>query len=199
MPDDDRVVIATGNPGKLREIVALLGEQNFACIAQSELGVRPGPETGVTFVENALQKARHAAARTGLPAIADDSGIVVDALEGRPGVYSARYAGEGASDEDNVDKLLAELGDVDERAAHFHCAAVFIRHTDDPEPVIAEASWYGTITRERHGSGGFGYDPVFHVPACGCTSAELAPAKKNELSHRGLAFRRLAQRLAVAR
>ena len=194
----DRVVIATGNPGKLREIAALLDGVHLDCVAQSELGVEPGPETGVTFVENALQKARHAAALTDLPAIADDSGIVVTALGGRPGVYSARYAGEDASDEDNVDKLLEELRDADDRAAHFHCAAVYIRHADDPQPIIAEASWHGTVTRERRGDGGFGYDPVFYVPECDCTSAELAPERKNELSHRGMAFRRLAELLSVA-
>ena len=193
----DRVVIATGNPGKLREIAALLADARLECVAQGDLGVEPGPETGVTFVENALQKARHAAALTDLPAIADDSGIVVAALNGRPGVYSARYAGEGASDEDNVDKLLEELQGVENRAAHFHCAAVYIRHANDPQPVIAEASWHGTITAERHGAGGFGYDPVFHVPDCGCTSAELEPEQKNALSHRGIAFRRLAELLSA--
>ncbi len=197
-PSSDRVVIATGNPGKLREIAALLASVQLDCVAQSDLGVEPGPETGVTFVENALQKARHAAALTDLPAIADDSGIVVAALDGRPGVYSARYAGEDASDEDNVDKLLHELRGADDRAAHFHCAAVYIRHANDPQPVIAEASWHGTITSERRGAGGFGYDPVFYVPERGCTSAELEPERKNELSHRGMAFRRLAELLTVA-
>ena len=192
-----RVVIATGNQGKLREIAELLAHLDLDCVAQSELGVAPGPETGVTFVENALQKARHASSLTGLPAIADDSGIVVNALDGRPGIYSARYAGEGASDEANVDKLLEELSGIDDRTAHFHCAAVCIRHAEDPQPYIAEASWHGLITQERLGTGGFGYDPVFHVPDCGCTSAELSAERKNELSHRGMAFRRLAELLSL--
>lgn len=194
----DRVVIATGNPGKLREIAVLLADARLECVAQGDLGVEPGPETGVTFVENALQKARHAAALTDLPAIADDSGIVVAALNGRPGVYSARYAGEGASDADNVDKLLEELHDVENRAAHFHCAAVYIRHANDPQPLIAEASWHGTITAERHGAGGFGYDPVFLDPASAKTGAELSREEKNGVSHRGKAFRKLHALIGAA-
>ena len=191
-----RVVVATGNPGKLREIEALMQDLDVEFIAQSELGVSPAAETGDTFVANALQKARHASALTGLPAIADDSGIVVESLGGRPGVYSARYAGIDASDEQNVDRLLEELEGVDDRAAHFHCAAVCVRGADDAEPMIAEASWHGSITRERKGEGGFGYDPVFYVPECGCNSAELPADRKNELSHRGQAFRLLARLLA---
>ena len=189
------IVIATGNPGKLREIEVLLDELSVRLVAQSELGVQPGPETGDTFVANAIQKAGHAADATGFPVIADDSGIVVDSLDGRPGIFSARYAGPEASDEQNVDKLLRELEGIDDRAAHFHCAAVYLRRSDDPRPVIAEASWHGVISRERSGDGGFGYDPVFYLPDRGCTSAELPAAEKNALSHRGMAFRALRDQL----
>lgn len=193
MSDQSRkVVIATGNRGKLEELAALLGDLGLRFVAQGDLGVEAAEETGSTFVENALLKARHASAETGFPAIADDSGIVVDALGGRPGIHSARYAGVGASDEDNLDKLLAELGSAKNRHAHFHCAAVYVRSADDRSPLVAEASWHGVITTEKRGTGGFGYDPVFFLPECGCTSAELPPARKNELSHRGMAFRRLA-------
>lgn len=191
-----RIVIATGNPGKLREIDVLLRDLGVEVVAQGDLGVEPGPETGDTFVANAIQKAEHAARETGLPAIADDSGLVVDALDGRPGIYSARYAGPGASDEDNVDKLLEELDGVDERAAHFHCAAVYVRHAGDPEPVVAEASWHGSISHERRGERGFGYDPVFFVPDAGCNSAELSAEDKNSRSHRGMAFCALKEQLA---
>ena len=193
---DKRVVIATGNPGKLVELDSLLEGLGMEFVAQSELGVEGAEETGHTFVDNALLKDRHAAAATGLPAIADDSGIVVDALDGRPGVYSARYAGVDASDADNVDKLLEELAGIDDRAAHFHCAAVFVR-PDSDDTVVAEASWHGVITTERRGSGGFGYDPVFFLPEYGCTSAELSRERKNELSHRGQAFRALRALLAT--
>lgn len=191
-----RIVIATGNAGKLREIGALLASLDVSLVRQSELGVAPAAETAGSFTGNALQKARHAAAATGLPAIADDSGLVVNALDGRPGVHSARYAGEDASDGDNLDKLLSELQDVEDRSAFFHCAAVFVRGADDDDPVVVEASWHGEITTTRRGSGGFGYDPVFFLPEQGCTSAELPPERKNELSHRGQAFRGLATRLA---
>jgi len=190
-----RVVIATGNPGKLVELNEMLGGLGFEFVPQSDLGISSADETGTTFVANALLKARHAAAASGLAAIADDSGIVVDALAGRPGVYSARYAGSDASDQDNVDKLLVELGGVENRAAHFHCAAVFVRQANDPEPLIAEASWHGIISEAPCGSGGFGYDPVFFVPECGCTSAELSAERKNAMSHRGMAFGRLASLL----
>jgi len=193
-----RIVIATGNAGKLREIEVLLADLGVSVVAQSELGVEPGPETGDTFIANAIQKAEHAARETGLPAIADDSGLVVDALDGRPGIFSARYAGPDASDEDNVDKLLEALADAEQRAAHFHCAAVYLRCADDPDPVIAEASWHGSISNERRGDGGFGYDPVFYVPEAGCHSAELEAADKNARSHRGMAFRALKQKLADA-
>lgn len=193
-----RIVIATGNRGKLREIRALLAGEPVEIVAQSDLGVSPAPETGNTFVDNALEKARHAARRTGLPAIADDSGLVVPALDGEPGVRSARYAGEDASDGDNNDKLLRELDGIDDRRAWFECAAVFVRDADDSEPLIAEARWHGVIATAPRGEGGFGYDPIFFVPDYGCTSAELPPGKKNELSHRGQAIRALA-RLIVER
>ena len=194
-----KVVIATGNPGKLVELQGLLGDLGMELVAQSEFGVESAEETGATFAENALLKARHAAACTGLPAIADDSGIVVDALDGRPGVYSARYAGTNATDEENVDKLLAELVGISNRSAHFCCAAVYVGSDDASEPLVAEAGWHGIITGERRGSGGFGYDPVFFLPEFGCTSAELSRERKNELSHRGQAFRELKRLLSAHR
>ena len=172
----------------MRVLLAGLG---FDVVAQGELGVSPPEETGSTFSENALLKARYASGETGLPAIADDSGLVVAALDGRPGLYSARYAGENASDTENVDKLLRELGDSDDRAAYFHCAVSFVRSSDDREPLVAEASWHGSIARARRGSGGFGYDPVFFVPETGCHSAELDAEDKNRRSHRGQALKQL--------
>lgn len=199
----DKIVIATGNPGKLKELQSMLDDLGVAVVSQSQLGVRPGPETGQTFVDNALQKARHAAALTGLPVVADDSGLVVAALDGRPGIYSARYAGPGASDEDNIDKLLAELEACDKREAYFHCAAVFIRSAEDAAPLIAEGSWHGRISRQRRGSEGFGYDPVFVVPDLERHSAELTAEEKNRRSHRGQAMRELVamirQELGAAR
>lgn len=194
----DRIVIATGNPGKLRELDEMLGGLGIEVVAQSTLGIAPGAETGDTFVDNALQKARHAASLSGLPAIADDSGLVVEALDGAPGIYSARYAGPGASDEENVDKLLRELEPHDHRDAYFHCAAVFVRAADDPAPLVAEASWHGSISRARSGTGGFGYDPVFLVPELGRHSAELSAAEKNARSHRGKAVAALVEQLAAS-
>ncbi len=191
----ETVVIATGNPGKLREMRVLLEGLGVDVVAQSELGVEPPEETGATFVENALQKARHAAAATGLPAIADESGLVVPSLGGAPGVYSARYAGPDATDEQNLQKLLDAMAGSTERDAYFHCAAVFVQAADDPEPLIAEASWHGAITTEPRGSGGFGYDPVFYDPASGKNSAELSAGQKNARSHRGQALRALAELL----
>jgi len=191
----ETVVIATGNPGKLREMQVLLEGLGVGVVAQSELGVEPPEETGSTFVENALQKARHAAAATGLPAIADDSGLVVPSLDGAPGIYSARYAGPNATDEQNLQKLLSALEGSTEREAYFHCAAVFVQSADDPEPLIAEASWHGAVTAERRGSGGFGYDPVFYDPASGQNAAELTAEQKNARSHRGQAIRALAELL----
>jgi XTP/dITP diphosphohydrolase len=192
-----KVVFATGNPGKLREIAAIFADIDIEVIAQSELGIESPEETGETFVENALLKARHAAAKAGMPAMADDSGICVDALDGRPGVRSARYAGEGASDEQNLDRLLDELQDVPdpERAGGFHCAAVLVYPDDRHEPCVVEAVWRGEVLRERRGTGGFGYDPVFLDPRLGKTGAELTRAEKNAVSHRGQAFRQLRDML----
>ncbi len=190
------IVIASGNAGKLAELEALLGGLGVELVAQGTLGVEPAEETGATFVDNALEKARHASRATGLPAIADDSGLVVAALDGRPGIHSARYAGPDATDDDNVIKLLEELRGVDERAAYFHCAAVFVRDADDPAPLVAEASWHGSISKEAKGTAGFGYDPVFYDPELGVNSAEMSAAQKNARSHRGKAARCLAELLA---
>ena len=193
MPLPDKIVLATGNPGKVREIRRILGELGVEVVPQTELGVGDADETGSSFAENALIKARHASLKTGLPAIADDSGLVVDALDGRPGVYSARYSGAGATDESNIDKLLQELQGVpdDKRTAAFHCCAVYVS-TDDSTSLVAEGRWPGRIVAERRGTGGFGYDPVFFDPECGRTAAELGPDLKNALSHRGKALTALA-------
>ena len=193
MAPPDRIVIASGNAGKLREIERILADLEVEIIAQSELGVTEADETGSTFVENALIKARHAALMTNLPAIADDSGLVVDALDGRPGVYSARYAGPKATDDQNIEKLLEELanGPDTDRTASFHCYACYVS-PDDSTSLIAEGRWDGRILRERRGEGGFGYDPVFYDPECGRTAAELAAELKNARSHRGKAMTALA-------
>lgn len=190
-------VVATGNRGKLAEIEALLGGTGLTLRAQSELGITPPAETAPSFVENALIKARHAAAAAGLPAIADDSGLCVTALGGAPGVRSARFAGEAASDADNVARLLAELEGMpdDARGAVFVCVAVALADAADPDPVIAAGRWHGRIARAPAGAGGFGYDPVFVDPAAARTAAELAAAEKNAVSHRGAAFTALASAL----
>jgi XTP/dITP diphosphohydrolase len=192
----DRIVLASGNAGKLAEIARILEDMGVTVVPQSELGVGDADETGTTFVENALIKARHAAEATGLPAIADDSGICVDALDGRPGVYSARYSGPGATAESNNDLLLAELEGIpdERRGAAFHCVACYV----DPgmeEPVIAQGEWRGRILHERRGVGGFGYDPLFYVPELGKSSAELSPDEKNARSHRGQALAALGRML----
>ncbi len=189
-----RVVLASGNRGKLAEINRIFAAFRLSGVAQGDLGVSSIAETGTTFVDNALLKARHAAAVTGLPAIADDSGLAVDALDGRPGVYSARYAGEPGDDQKNIDKLLDALRDVPDaaRGAQFHCAVVYVDTADDPEPLVVDAIWRGVILRERRGAGGFGYDPVFLDEQSGCTAAELAPAAKDLVSHRGQAMRALS-------
>lgn len=191
-----KVVMASGNAGKLREIASILGDLDIEVVPQSDFDVSDAEETGTTFVENALIKARHAAAATGLPAIADDSGIAVDALDGRPGVYSARYAGPEATDADNNARLLQELDGVQEadRGAAFHCAACFVTPGEDP-PIIAAGEWRGRILAEPRGEGGFGYDPLFFVPELGCSSAELSAEEKNLRSHRGKALRELARKL----
>ncbi len=180
--------MATSNPGKIREIARLLEGLGIEIVPQSDFGVPDADETGTTFAENSLLKARHAAEATGLPAIADDSGLAVDALGGAPGVWSARYAGDGG-DEANNDKLLAALGDETNRAAAFHCVATYVE--PGGEPLVAQGVWRGTILHARRGTGGFGYDPLFYVPECGMSSAELPPAEKNARSHRGQALRKL--------
>ena len=192
------IVLASSNPGKLAELEALLEPAGLHVVAQDAFGVEPPEETGATFVENALIKARAACAATGLPAIADDSGIVVDALEGAPGVRSARYAGPGASDADNVARLLEALRGVAPaaRGATFVCALVRLRHARDPRPIVCEGIWEGRVLDAPRGGGGFGYDPVFFVEALGRTAAELSFAEKNRVSHRGQALAQLLDRLS---
>jgi XTP/dITP diphosphohydrolase len=194
-----RIVLATSNPGKVREFSAALVGLDVEITPQSAFDVPEVEETGLTFVENAILKARNAARRTGLPALADDSGLAVDALGGAPGVHSARYAGPGAGDRANIDKLLAELREVpaERRAARFHCVLVLLHHPADPTPLICQASWEGLITFEPYGSGGFGYDPVFLVPEEAQTAAELDLAVKNRLSHRGQALAQLVKAMAL--
>ncbi len=190
-----RIVLASGNAGKVREIAALLHDFDFEVLPQSQFGVPEAEETGLTFVENAIIKARNAAAHTGLPAIADDSGLEVDWLKGAPGIYSSRFAGPEATDHDNVDKLLATLIDAPdaERTARFQCLLVFMTHDKDPTPLICQGTWEGRILHQPRGFAGFGYDPVFYVPGHDCASAELAPEVKNQLSHRGQALRKLVE------
>jgi XTP/dITP diphosphohydrolase len=195
-----KVVLATGNAGKVRELAHLLTDFGLEVVAQTALGVDPAEETGLTFIENAILKARHAAQITGLPAIADDSGLAVDILGGAPGIYSARYAGEDASDQQNLDKLLVALQDVPEgqRQAQFHCVLVYLRHAADPTPIVCHGSWAGEIARASAGEGGFGYDPVFYVPALGKTAAHLTREEKSAVSHRGLALAQLLQAMTRA-
>lgn len=191
------IVLASSNPGKVREINQLLAGLDLHVRPQGEFGVTDADETGLTFVENAILKARHAANHTGLPAIADDSGLEVDALNGAPGIYSARYAGSGATDQANLQKLLDALQDVPEelRTARFQCLLVYMRHAGDPTPLICQGTWEGRILFAPRGEHGFGYDPVFFVPTHDCASAELAPEVKNSLSHRGQALRKLVAAL----
>ena len=212
----EKVVMASSNPGKLREINQILGGLGMEVLPQSDFDVPDADETGLTFVENSILKARHAAQLTGLPAIADDSGLEVDALKGAPGIYSARYfsrsgssrsggsgpnPGPGTTDEKNLRKLLDDLKDVPEadRTARFQCLMVFMAHAEDPTPIICQGTWEGRILFETRGEGGFGYDPVFYVPGENCASAELAPAVKNSLSHRGQALKKLVKALESAR
>ncbi|MDQ2043273.1 RdgB/HAM1 family non-canonical purine NTP pyrophosphatase [Pseudoalteromonas sp. 20-92] len=185
------LVLATGNLGKVKELANMLSSLNINVVPQSDFNVGEVAETGTTFVENAIIKARHAAKITGMPAIADDSGLEVDGLNGAPGVYSARFAGTGASDQDNIDKLLVDLGNNPIRSARFWCVLVLMRHADDPTPLICSASWEGEITLTQNGNGGFGYDPVFFVAEQNCTSAELTKEQKNAVSHRGQALQKL--------
>lgn len=187
------LVLASGNPGKLREIAEMLAPLGYQVRPQSDWAVSEAVEDGASFIENALIKARHAARACDLPAIADDSGLVVPALGGAPGIRSARYAGEFASDDDNNRKLLEELDRVarPDRRAYFHCAMALVRSADDPVPLLASASWWGRLLAAPRGDGGFGYDPLFYLEEQACTSAELPPAVKNHLSHRGQALRAL--------
>jgi XTP/dITP diphosphohydrolase len=186
-----RLVLASGNPGKLREFGDLLAPLDFEVVPQGELGVPEAEEPHYTFVENALAKARHASRHTGLPALADDSGICVAALGGEPGVHSARFAGDPKSDQRNNEKLVAVLQDQSDRRAHYYCVVVLVRHADDPEPLIAEGRWHGEVIAIPRGTGGFGYDPHFLLPDLGRTAAELSPEEKHAISHRGKALRRL--------
>jgi len=190
-------VVATSNPGKLRELRALLGTSGIALEPQGDLGIEPADETAPTFVENALLKARHAARRARLPALAEDSGLCISALNGAPGVRSARFAGPGCSDQDNVRRVLDLLADVpeSERGAYYYCVAVALRSADDPEPAIGVGAWHGRIATTPVGANGFGYDPIFFVPERGCTAAQLAPQDKNTVSHRARALAALRAEL----
>ena len=190
-----KLILVSNNAGKLKEFNALLSTVGFEVHAQGEFGVPEADEPFHTFVENALQKARHAARLTGLPALADDSGVCVNALGGAPGVYSARYAGEPKSDARNSARLVADLAPHDDKSAYYYCVLVFVRHADDPQPVIADGVWRGVIQAAARGDGGFGYDPHFYIPELGRTTAELAPEEKNRLSHRGQALRALVEKL----
>jgi XTP/dITP diphosphohydrolase len=194
----ERLVLASNNAGKLRELSAMLAPLGIEVVTQGSLGVSEAEEPHVTFVENALAKARHAARETGLPALADDSGLCVTALGGKPGVLSARYAGEPKSDLANNAKLVADLHGVDDRRAHFYSVIVLVRSADDPQPLIADGEWHGEIIEQARGDGGFGYDPHFFVPSLEQTAAELASELKNTLSHRAAAMRHLLDRLKSA-
>jgi len=194
------LVLASGNLGKLRELVAMLEPLGWSVRPQSDWNIPDAVEDGLSFIENALIKARHASQLTGLPALGDDSGLVVDALNGAPGIFSARYAGEYADDQDNNQKLLKALAAVPapDRSAHFYCAMAMVRHAEDPAPLLATGQWDGMIMDAPAGSGGFGYDPLFNVPGQGCSSAELPAKVKNRLSHRGQALAAMAQQMKNA-
>lgn len=194
-----RLVLASSNAGKLREFNSLLADFGFEVVRQADLGVTDAEETGLSFVENALLKARHASQVTGLAALADDSGLVVDALGGQPGIYSARFAGQPTNDAANNAKLLTALKGVpiEQRTARFRCCIVLVRYPTDPVPLIAEASWEGLILTELQGQQGFGYDPLFYLPSQACTAAELEASEKNRISHRGQALQRLRALLAA--
>ncbi len=191
------IVLASGNAGKLRELASMLEPLGWSVRPQKDWGVCEVAEDGLSFVENALIKARHAARITGSPALGDDSGLVVDALNGAPGIYSSRYAGAGADDAANNQKLLSALQGIPEpgRSAHFYCAMAFVRHAEDPAPLISTGKWTGVILQHARGEGGFGYDPLFWIPAKECSSAELPPEVKNRLSHRGQALAELSRQM----
>lgn len=195
----NRIVLASGNKKKIAELQSILGQFGMEVIPQTEFGVPEAEETGLTFVENALLKARNAAQHTGLPAIADDSGIEVDALNGAPGIYSARFSGQKATDAENNALLVEKLRDVPEnkRSARYQAVIVFLRHAADPTPVIAQGSWEGRIVLAPQGSGGFGYDPHFFVPSENCTAAELSAERKHALSHRGAAVARFVEQFRL--
>lgn len=195
----ERIVLASNNAGKVREINQLLASEQITVVAQKEFNIPDAIEDGLSFVENAIKKARHASSLSGLPAIADDSGIEVDALNGAPGIYSARFAGPGASDEENLQKLLSRMEEIPEakRTARFQCLMVYMRHSEDPTPIICQGSWEGRILFQPQGDNGFGYDPIFYVPTHDCSSAQLAPETKNSLSHRGQALKALMQSLSA--
>ena len=195
------IVVASANPGKLREFSQLFSDWQIRVLPQSEFAVPAVAETGTTFAENALLKARHGARHAHRPVIADDSGIEVDALNGEPGIYSARYAGEGATDAENLALLLRNIALAGARrpAARFRCVVAYVRGPDDSEPLVAQGIWEGYIVDKPAGNNGFGYDPVFHVPGHGCTSAELPPAVKNSISHRGKALRNLVELMKEAK
>jgi XTP/dITP diphosphohydrolase len=192
----NKIVLASGNKGKLREFSQVLKQFDVELIPQSEFAFEEVEETGLSFVENAILKARHACTETGLPALADDSGIEVDALNGQPGIYSARFAGVGASDEQNNEKLLTLLKDVpsEKRTARFQCVLVYMRHAKDPTPQVFQGSWEGRVVDQADGNNGFGYDPLFFVPTEDCCAAALTPEVKNTLSHRGQALKQFIQR-----
>ena len=189
-----RIVLASSNQHKADEIIAMLPKKFEVCL-QGDLGIVPTEETGRTFVENALIKARHASIEAGIPAIADDSGLCVTALGNKPGIFSARYAGHGASDRDNLNKLLTEIGSNQQRDAFFYCVMVFLLTAQNAVPIIAEASWHGKISLTPRGEHGFGYDPIFYLPELGVTAAELSTPEKNKISHRGLALSSLKRKL----
>ncbi|MDQ1924146.1 RdgB/HAM1 family non-canonical purine NTP pyrophosphatase [Massilia pseudoviolaceinigra] len=190
-----RLILASNNAGKLKEFGEILAPVGFTLHAQGEFDVPEADEPFATFVENALEKARHASRLTGLPALADDSGVCVNALGGAPGVWSARFAGEPKSDARNNEKLIADLAGHADKSAYYYCVLVFVRHADDPQPVIADGRWNGEIVAEARGTGGFGYDPHFWIPSLGKCTAELSPLEKNALSHRGQALRALVEKL----
>lgn len=187
-----KIILASNNPGKIKEFNTML-QGNYQVVSMSDMQVEEVPEIGLTFVENALIKARNAAEQSGLPALADDSGIVVDALNGEPGIYSARYAGAHGDDETNTQKILDEMSDIPDgqRSARFWCAIVFVEHANDPTPIIIQRGWEGEILREKAGKNGFGYDPIFYVPTHKKASAELSAEEKNGISHRGKALQAL--------
>ncbi|MFC3152031.1 XTP/dITP diphosphatase [Litoribrevibacter euphylliae] len=191
-----QIVLASNNQGKIKELSRILAELDIEILPMSAFDLPSPEETGTTFVENAILKARYVSEKTGLPALADDSGLSVDALDGAPGVYSARYAGENATDTDNNQKLLAEMTNQNNRSAHFHCVLAFFRSTSDPTPIICDGTWHGNILEAPQGENGFGYDPLFWVPETNTSSAELSPEQKNKLSHRAKALAEFKEKLA---